>query len=135
MPVAALIVDCQVATRRMLRFALELQGLRIAEADSAVAALAILEREQIDLMVVGFENPVDEHVEIIDFARNRPGLANLPILLVGDPQHRSFRNLRELGCCAWLDKPFRAADVHERIELLIDNIPRPDSSGANRNQG
>ena len=135
MPVSVLIVDRQVATRRMLRFALEIQDVRIAEADGAAAALALLERGQIDLMIIGFENPDEENVGIIDQVRGRDGLEELPILLVSDRRHRAFRNLRELGRCAWLDKPFRVTDVHERVGRLIDIIPRPASPVSKGNHG
>ena len=135
MPVTVLIVDRQLSTRRMLRFALELQDVGIAEADGATAALALLERGQVDLMIVAFESPDEEHVGIIDQVRGSGDFADLPIMLVGDPRHRAFRDLRELGRCVWLDKPFRVTDVHERLGRLIDILPRPVPPGAKRKHG
>ena len=72
---------------------------------------------------------------MIDQVRSREGLAELPILLVGDRRHQAFRNLRELGCCAWLDKPFRVTDVQERVTRLLGTVSRPAAPATNRNHG
>ena len=126
-----LVLDRQMATRRMLCFAMELQGFQVAEAEDVPGALkAAASRGTVDLLVIGLNAPDDDNAGAIDQVRRVLGLGELPILLVGEKRFATHRDLRELGFCAWLNKPFRLAEIHELAERLLGDTPFAASPAA-----
>ena len=119
-----LVLDKQVATRRMLRFAMELQGFQVAEADDVPGALNELScRGGIDLLVIGLNAPDDDNAGAIDQVRHLLGQSELPILLVCEKRFKIQRDLCEIGFCAWLNKPFRMIEIQQLVDRLLCDAP------------
>lgn len=119
-----LVLDRQMATRRMLRFAMELQGFQVAEADDIPGALeAVASRGAVDLLVIGLNAADDDNAGAIAQVRRVLGLSELPILLVCEQRAEIERELRDIGLCAWLSKPFRLAEIHDLVERLLNPAP------------
>lgn len=117
-----LVLDKQKVTRGMLRFAMELQGFRVVDTEIATEAFAVLCRGGVDLLVIGINDCNDDNANMISQVRLHPQLEVLPILLVGENHLKSLQALREFGCCAWLNKPFRMNEIHLQVESLIANV-------------
>jgi hypothetical protein len=49
----------------------------------------------------------------------------LPILLVGENHFKGEWNLRGIGNCAWLDRPFHMGELHGSVESLLGNVLLP----------
>lgn len=119
-----MIIDSQIVTRRMLRFAMELQGHRIVDVDDLSAALVELcKGDNIDLLIVGLNTPDDENCELIRRIRQQEALDNLPILVVGDKRLASCRAEMVIGNSTWLNRPFRISELHGVAECLFGNVP------------
>ena len=117
-----LVLDKQKVTRGMLRFAMELQGFRVVDAERADEAFAALCRGDFDLLVIGINGDNDDNADMINQVRIHPNLEALPILLVGENHLKSLHALKEFGCCAWLNKPFRMNEIHLQMENLFSNV-------------
>ena len=119
------LIDRQLVLRRMLRFAMELQGYQTVEADDIDGVHAVLAASGRNLLVVGVYPGEDDVRALVDEIRRQPAYGSLPILLVGDKHLRTDWDLRAIGGCAWLDKPFRMRDLHAFVDSLFDNVAPP----------
>jgi len=115
-----LVLDKQKVARGMLRFALELQGFQVVDAEIATEAFAVLCRGGVDLLVIGINGGNDDNADMIRRVRLHPDLEALSILLVGNSL-KSLHALKEFGCCTWLNKPFRMNEIHLQVESMIAN--------------
>lgn len=121
-----LIFDRQAIARRLLRFALELQGFRVVEIGDLFGAFEALVAARPDLLVIGVDLADTGRHDLADNVRRRPDLVDLPILFLGERQYRERMNLQTIGNCAWLDKPFRMGELHGLVEGLLGCAPLPD---------
>ena len=124
------LTDSQIVLKRMLRFAMELQGYRVVDTDDAAGAQAALAGDHCDLLVAGVYPDREETRALISAVRCQPQHDSLPILLVGEPQLRADWDLRAIGTCAWLDKPFRMGELHALVESLLRGMTLPPSRPA-----
>lgn len=122
-----LIIDRQAIARRLLRFALELQGYRVVEAGDLFGALDALAGCQPHLLVIGIESIEMDIPELVLAARRQLALNDLPVLLLGEEQCRERADLRLIDRCAWLNKPFRIGELDSLVEGLLGSVPLPES--------
>jgi signal transduction histidine kinase len=111
-----LVVDDQVDTLVSVRMLLEREGHRVLTAESGAAALALLAREPVQVMLVDYFMPVMNGEELI--ARVREGESAVQILLqtgyAGEKPPREM--LRRLAIQGYHDK----SDGPERLLLWVD---------------
>jgi PAS domain S-box-containing protein len=91
--VRVLVIDADADARARLREQLQAAGLVLVEADSGRAALAELEGELPDLVVIDPSLPDEDGISLIETIRSRADGARLPILVLtatglGDEEHR-----------------------------------------------
>lgn len=127
MPKSVLLIDKHAATRGMLRFALELQGYRVAEAEDLSAIPRALVNGSPDLLVIGVDPSVVDSGDLVREVRWRPGLGRLPILLVGENQYAAQWDLSLIGNCAWLNKPFHMGELPGLVESLLGTVALPEN--------
>ncbi len=102
-----LVVEDHEATRMLLEEALALKGYRVRTAADAAAGLAILRAWRPDAIVLDVVLP-DLDASVFRAAQlDLPGVADVPVLLIGAAQPAELEALaRDLGAAAWLPKPF-----------------------------
>lgn len=125
----ALVIDSHVAVRQMLNFALEVQGCRTAGVAGVSDPFEVLMHGGIDLLVLGIYGPDDVNSTLIREVRLQPDLEGLPILLVGEPRLKIHYDLRAIGSCAWLNKPFRMHEIQGLVESMLNNAPMKSRLG------
>ncbi|ROR34947.1 response regulator [Inmirania thermothiophila] len=116
-----LIADAQGAMRRILAGLLgELGCARVGEAESAEEALAALQAEPFDLLIVDYHLPETGGPELVQALRRDPALAGIRILMVSPEASREqVLKAAEAGVDGYLVKPFTAALLQERIRRLL----------------
>lgn len=119
------VIDNQVVSRHMLRFALELQAYRVVEVEDVAGAFGVLASRNPDLLVVGINPAAADCSELVGELRRRPDMSGLPILLVGENHYKGEWDLRRIGNCSWLNKPFRMGELHGSVENLLGNALLP----------
>lgn len=119
------VIDTHVASRHMLRFALEMQSYKVIEVDDVAGAFAVLSIRNPDLLVIGIDPSVAECRDLVGMLRSNPEMNGLPILLVGEDLFKEAWDLRGIGNCSWLNRPFRVGELHSSVESLLGNALAP----------
>ncbi len=114
------IVDDQPSLRQMLRFALNIHGLQVIEAENGVDALDKLARHDIDMMLVDWQMPEMDGLELVRRLRKSEEFADMPVVIISCRDDLSARKeARSLGVMNWLKKPFRIAEVQLAVESAL----------------
>lgn len=122
------IVDDQQSLRQMLRFALNVHGLKVVEAENGVDAFDRLARHEVDMLIVDWQMPKMDGMELIRQLRKTEKYADLPIMIVScldDLEVR--REARSLGVLSWLRKPFRISEIQLAVESALHISTRPET--------
>jgi len=122
-----LVVDDQTSLRQMLRFALNLNGLEVVEAENGLDALEKLEREAIDLIIVDWQMPVVDGLELVRRLRKMDSYQDLPIVFISCMDNiEARREAGSLGVLTWLKKPFRMSEIQSVVEGGLGISPVPE---------
>lgn len=123
---AILIVEDEADTRRLLRDRLTREGYRVLEAMEGRAALAILEREPVDLILLDLMLPDIDGWEVCRVLQENPRTRAIPILILTAVQEEEakVRGL-DLGAADYLVKPFGTKELLARIRALMRRRAAP----------
>lgn len=112
-----LVVDDDAHIREVLTFALARAGMETAEAGDGEAALAAVERERPDLVVLDINMPRMDGLEVC--RRLRSG-GDLPILFLSSRDDEIDRVVGlELGADDYVVKPFSPREVVARVSAIL----------------
>jgi two-component system chemotaxis response regulator CheY len=115
-----LIVDDSRSSRNVnLRFATELlgPGVRFLEACDGAAALEILAREPIELMLLDLTMPGMSGFEVLAELRRRE-LQLMVIVLSGDVQRLTRERVMQLGAAGFIEKPIKFEAMKAMLAAL-----------------
>src|SRR5579884_2000331 len=125
---AILIVDDVDLNRRLLKAILKAANYRIFEANRPSAALAILEREKIDLVVVDLVIPEMPGPEFARMLKNDRRTQLIPILMTTSVQGTENEVAGiESGADEFLLKPLQPSIVRSRVRAMLRNKALIDS--------
>ncbi|MBW6505674.1 MAG: response regulator [Rhodobacteraceae bacterium] len=95
-----------------IRFILSREGVRVTHHASGAGALAMLQAERPDVLVLDLMLPDRSGLEILAELRAAPAFAALPVLmLTARGQNRDREAAERAGASAFLAKPFANADL------------------------
>lgn len=114
----ALIVDDDAAVRSSLKFALELEGLRVRLYDGPEALLAERDLPACGCLVVDYRMPAMDGLELIDTLRAR-GVAMPTILITGHANTQLRIRAARSGIRQVLEKPLSDGALVESIRSAI----------------
>lgn len=115
-----LVVDDEPAIRELIRTTLELEGHEVVTAEDGAAALAVLQAEPVDVVVLDRMMPGMGGLEVLDVVRADPGLALLPVILVtalGDAA--SAVEGLDRGADDYVPKPFAPDELAARVRSQL----------------
>ncbi len=113
-----LIVDDDQGMRENLAELFESLGYDVRTACNTPEALAVLDEEDVDLLLTDYKMPGPTGVELIEAARKRrPGLRAVLMTAFGD----SFTEIESVrrGAVGYLNKPFEADEVVAFVERIL----------------
>lgn len=115
-----LIVDDHAEIRRLLRMTLEDQGLTLHEADSGVAALALVHTQRPDIVLLDVMMPGSiDGLEVCRRIRSTPALAHTQVIMLSARDSMRDRDAgRQAGADEFIAKPFSPAQIAERVRRL-----------------
>lgn len=116
-----LFVDDDAFTRRIINAALSNRGFRTRLADSAIAAMAILRSEPIDIVLTDQQMPGLSGLELMRTMRDE-GFSTPVILLTGVGSLEMAVSAVRSGAVHYLTKP---VDPHDLQQLITDILLSP----------
>lgn len=120
-----LIADDEKEIRDLLRLYLEKDGYQVLEAEDGLAAVALLEKEEIDMALLDIMMPEMDGYKVLKRIRES---SNIPVMILSAKNQDSDKILGlDLGADDYLSKPFNPMEALARIN---SNIRRFYSLGA-----
>jgi DNA-binding response OmpR family regulator len=117
-----LIVEDEANILLSLVFVLEQEGYEVRSATTGRDGLAEMTRERPDLVILDLMLPDVSGYEVCQQARRDPALADTPILvLTARAQEAERQKGLAVGATEYLTKPFRVAELRERVAHLLSS--------------
>ena len=115
-----LIIENEVSNRLLIERVLSTRGYRCISASNGQEALNILDRESVDLILTDLSMPVLDGYRTTQLIRERPTMANIPIVAVtayalNDENEAAMH----IGCNEYLTKPFKPRQLLEVVDRLL----------------
>jgi chemosensory pili system protein ChpA (sensor histidine kinase/response regulator) len=127
----ALVVDDSITVRRVTQRLLERNGMRVLTARDGMDAVALLQDNVPDVILLDIEMPRMDGYEVAAHVRNDPRLKDVPIIMVTSrvgEKHRA--RAIELGVDDYLGKPYQEAQLLDAIAPLVER--RRAATGRNQ---
>ena len=125
---AVLVVDDDAVNRLVLQKLLSTLGHLATQKDTGRGALAVIEREEFDVVLTDLDMPDLDGFELTRRVRDieaRDGRARLPIIAVtGHASPEWQARAREAGMSGMLTKPFTVGELAAEIEQVLASTPR-----------
>jgi two-component system, chemotaxis family, chemotaxis protein CheY len=126
-----LVVDDSPVTRKMVRRALGLCGLKVGvvyEAGDGAEALDALSRHRVDLVLADINMPVMSGMEMVERMSRDPELSNVPVVIVATPMSQDrVEQVLDRGARAYLAKPFRPEALRDVVIQILGPAGGPDA--------
>ena len=123
MGIDMLVVDDSPVTRKMVRRALGLCGLEVAEvyeAGDGAEALEQLAQHHIDLVLADINMPVMNGIEMVERMSKDPDLSSVPVVIVATPMSQDrVEHVLDKGARAYLAKPFRPEALRDVVNQIL----------------
>ena len=119
--VRVLVVEDEANIREMIALNLRLAGMEAVEAESAEAALPLLEKKPgCDAAILDVMLPGEDGFSILKKLRNTPSLRRLPIIMV-TAKSSELDTVRGLDCGAddYISKPFGIMEFLSRVRAAL----------------
>jgi adenylate cyclase len=116
-----LIVDDHVENRDLLRQRLDREGFKTAVAENGLDALAMLETERIDLVLLDVLMPGMDGIEVLHRIKTSDTLKSIPVIMISalDEIERVVHCI-ENGAEDYLTKPFNPVLLRARIGVTLE---------------
>jgi len=113
--------------RKIIRNVLKQIGFEdIAEAEDGVAAMQILKREKVGLVVTDWNMPNMTGLELLRNMRQNSRCANVPVLMVtAEGMKENVLEAVKSGVSNYVVKPFTAEVLQEKIEAIFKKLAAP----------
>jgi len=118
--VTVMVVDDSITVRKVTTRLLERHNMQVITAKDGVDAVAVLQDEKPDVMLLDIEMPRMDGFEVARHMRSIDELSHIPIIMItsrtGD-KHRGHAT--ELGVKRYLGKPYQEAELLENIYTVL----------------
>jgi class 3 adenylate cyclase/CheY-like chemotaxis protein len=117
-PVTALAVDDEPANLRLLDAVLTPRGYRVITASSGAKALAMLETEDVDIVLLDIVMPEMDGHEVCRKIRSAPATEFLPVVMITASGSQQRLAALESGADDFVTKPFDQSELLARVASL-----------------
>jgi two-component system chemotaxis response regulator CheY len=125
MKINILIVEDDPAMRVVLRSTvlsadMDVEIAEIFEAENGREGLEILEKEKVDMMLVDIYMPVMDGLEMLDYARDHPEMADIPAIVVSSENNEDRIDAILRQGLGFVHKPLTHLLLKEKISEMIN---------------
>lgn len=118
-----LVIEDSAVIWRLIRATCDTLGELLWEAEG-VAGLRAVQSDPPELVVLDIGLPLMDGWTVLAGIRHNPASTDVPVLvLTAHADSMSRERARTGGANAFMTKPFRPADLHSTISLLLDGPP------------
>jgi len=115
-----MVVDDSVTVRKVTSRLLERHGYEVLLAKDGMDAIAKLEDQKPDVMLLDIEMPRMDGFEVASLVRHNPNLEDLPIIMITSRTGEKHRERAfQIGVNAYMGKPFQEDQLLETIAELL----------------
>lgn len=116
-------VDDAATMRKLIAFTLKAAGHSVLEAEDGVAALNVLSREKVDLVISDINMPRMNGIDLIRQLRQVPLHKATPILVVTTESDVGLKQKAKIaGANGWIVKPFRPEQLTEIVGRILGKV-------------
>ncbi len=132
-----LIVDDNEINRRILMEQMTSWQLKATQTSSGLEALTALHRakslgQPYDLMIVDYQMPGMDGIEIVNQIRHQPGIQLTPVIMLNSADNAGEDAIRDLDIQGHLVKPARASHLLEAILKVLSKSAKKDDMPKNK---
>jgi len=122
--IKVLVADDFATMRKIVRSILKQIGFEdVVEAEDGAAALQILRREQVGLVVTDWNMPNMSGLELLNHIRQNPQTAGMPVLMVtAEGLKENVLEAVKAGVNNYVVKPFTAEVLQEKIATIFKKL-------------
>jgi two-component system KDP operon response regulator KdpE len=113
-----LIVDDDPALLRVVEVGLTARGYTVTTASNGAEALASVERDEPDVVILDLGLPDMDGIDVADHLRRRKASASIVVLSADGADDRKVRALEE-GADDYLTKPFSMSELLARVGVAV----------------
>jgi len=115
-----MVVDDSITVRKVTARLLERNSMNVVTAKDGVDALALLQEQVPDLMLLDIEMPRMDGFELATNVRNDDRLKDVPIIMITSRTGAKHRDRAvNIGVNRYMGKPFQESDLLENIQELL----------------
>ena len=115
-----LVVEDNAINRKLVRNVLRARGHRVLEAACGEEALALLDRERVDLVLMDLQLPGLDGLEVTRRIQADPRLLGTPVVaLTAHAFAEDEGRARAAGCVGYIAKPIRLADFPGQVRSFL----------------
>lgn len=123
-----LVVDDEAILLKSCRLVLEAEGCEVIAAASVDEALAVLERQLPDLLLIDVKMPVHNGMYLMRRVKQKQ--PDIPIIVMsGYVTSETIQEAKELGAATFLPKPFTPDELADTIKSVLANVKRKPEGG------
>lgn len=117
-----LLVDDSSFMRKMLRDILTPKNFNIYEAKNGIDGIEVLEKEDIHLMILDYEMPIMNGIDMIEKVKSDIRFLELPIIMLsGNDDKNIIARALKNGASDFLKKPFATEELLLKCDLQVKN--------------
>lgn len=115
-----MVVDDSITVRKVTGRLLERHGMNVITAKDGVDAVALLQEQRPDIMLLDIEMPRMDGYELARHMRNSDELNKIPIIMITSRTGEKHRNVAmELGVRRYLGKPYQENELLDNIYAVL----------------
>jgi len=115
-----MVVDDSVTVRKVTSRLLERHGYEVLLAKDGMDAIAKLEDQKPDIMLLDIEMPRMDGFEVASLVRHNPNLEDLPIIMITSRTGEKHRERAfQIGVNCYMGKPFQEQQLLDTIAELL----------------
>jgi len=127
------VVSADEDAQRLLEERLRASGLEVSASDGGAGALALIETERPDLVLIDDGLPDISAPELLRQLRRSHSAADVPVILVSEKDDEIDRVIAfELGADDFVARPFSARELTLRVEAVLRRRPRGEPENGSR---
>lgn len=119
-----LVVDDEIGALTLIGIMLERGGYGVLKARDATSALAVLDQNTPEMIILDVMMPGMDGIELCQVIRQRENTRETPVLILsarGDAE--SVMRGMEAGATDYLPKPILHHDLVSKVRWIVDGIP------------